>query len=458
MATASAPNPASAGGAIQCKMTQFGDITSSNSTYDWMPHRTQQTTTDGVQGNGAWIPGRGADVHGTVTAPSGFATLPSYGGLDADTQEATRVRVDRLGPTSPGQAAPPLWLRPAQLDLAVQTAGGYLNPPGYVDIQLLPAFYGGEGDAQNRVAVPQPTAHEFNAWIANTLHRLVWTGGAWVSYEVRATSDKETINTDDVAFTRALTMEWQELDDQGNPIDGTAGEVSFDVPSPTQFVGAPLTAPGATGPLQIGAHANRAHAPASRDARTAINWQTEVSWSSTHSTGDGVSMEARRLGPDHLQGTQPAHKDKKAKSAPYIWDQRTDALATAAANKKEYIAGHLLNHHVGGPGNDARNLAPIPGDVNSKMATDVEGPIKDLVNHEHAWVYYRADVTHAFDNGAGLAYPSRLDFEWHQLDREGTPCPTRAASRRTRSTRRAPSRATPRPSPRIRTPPRMRAG
>lgn len=87
---------------------------------------------------------------------------------------------------------------------------------------------------------------------------------------------------------------------------------------------------------------------------------------------------ATRLGPDHLQGTQPAHRDKNAAKGAYVWDKRTAKMK--AESGRPYIAGHLLNHHVGGPGNDARNLVAIPADVNSKMETDVEDPVKELWN------------------------------------------------------------------------------
>jgi len=98
----------------------------------------------------------------------------------------------------------------------------------------------------------------------------------------------------------------------------------------------------------------------------------------------GKKMVATKLGPNHPQGSGPlgGALNLLMKLLP------TD---TGSANEEKYIKGHLLNDHIGGPGS-AQNLYPITADANSKHEAYVEDPVKDWVNQQGFWVYYKVEV------------------------------------------------------------------
>ncbi|RFM33187.1 DNA/RNA non-specific endonuclease [Chitinophaga silvisoli] len=123
--------------------------------------------------------------------------------------------------------------------------------------------------------------------------------------------------------------------------------------------------------------------------------QTAIEWAPTVH-GQGKSVTAKVLASDHPLGSV---SDNKA------INKSVQTLSTAAGNQ-DYIAGHLLNHKLGGPGNDARNLTAIPGDVNSEMANKVEDNVVEWVNKEHQIVYYKTEVD--YDNDAGKDYASMV--------------------------------------------------
>lgn len=126
-----------------------------------------------------------------------------------------------------------------------------------------------------------------------------------------------------------------------------------------------------------------------KKVQTAIEWEPIA-----HGQGKGVT--ATVLASDHPLGSV---SDNKA------INKSVKTLSSAAGNQ-DYIAGHLLNHKLGGPGNDARNLTAIPGDVNSEMANKVEDNVVEWVNKEHQIVYYKTEVD--YDNDAGKDYASML--------------------------------------------------
>jgi Domain of unknown function (DUF4157)/DNA/RNA non-specific endonuclease len=158
-------------------------------------------------------------------------------------------------------------------------------------------------------------------------------------------------------------------------------------------------------------------------AQTAGNtMQTNVTYSPTTAEGDGTEMIADPLGPDHKLGTEPETGG--------VWHARTAAL-DAIFDKDSHIAGHLLNHQLGGPGNDSRNLAPITSSANGVHKNQVESHIKRLVNVHHAWVYYRVKIhytahNHLREKGDGrkkkadtfvtVNHPSQIECWWHQYD------------------------------------------
>lgn len=127
-------------------------------------------------------------------------------------------------------------------------------------------------------------------------------------------------------------------------------------------------------------------------------WKTQITWKSAHVSGDGVHVVADPLGPDHPLGSTPS--DKTAK-------ERVNKLHTAAGSKEPYIAGHLLNDHLGGPGDLSANLAPIPKTANAQMSKSIEQPAKEIVNQQRGWIRYEVKVTHNNDNG--LDYPKEIE-------------------------------------------------
>ncbi|WP_205127105.1 hypothetical protein [Paenibacillus ginsengarvi] len=138
-------------------------------------------------------------------------------------------------------------------------------------------------------------------------------------------------------------------------------------------------------------------------------WTTNVTWKAADHD-DGVEMIADPLGPDHPLGSQPG-KDG-------VWNDKRKKQEERAGNNTEYVAGHLLNDNLGGPGNDARNLAAIPKVANSQHSSKVEDKIKSIVNDHHGWVYYKVWTDQVQDTAARYKpyYTSALHCEWHQLD------------------------------------------
>jgi hypothetical protein len=412
--------PAPGAAPVQHKLRKFGDIkpVGEKGGFSWREHSTQFDDRDGAQPPTTAY-GLGAPLDRAHEAPDGWTVLPTYGLPDPSTTEATSVDVPRLGPIVAPQPAAAPTMRPLNLGLAIQTAAKRVALPVYQEAQLLPARFGGSPGAHNLVALPAAAKDDLEVRGHGMIDRLVGKAGAWIAYQAMAVPATEKIDTTDIHYTGAVRVAWAELDESGGLIDGTHGQFQVGAPKPSEYAAGTTMSVPASAPLKLGAHDNRARSPAPRHDNTALTWRTEITWGATHACGDGTLMEARRLGPDHKQGDEPAHKDKKKVTNPtdhYIWDQRTTRLSSAAGGRA-YIAGHLLNHHVGGPGNDARNLAAIPSDVNSKMAANVEGPVKDLVNHKHAWLYYKAEVNHTPDAGSGnVWYANQFSFQWHQLD------------------------------------------
>ncbi len=108
---------------------------------------------------------------------------------------------------------------------------------------------------------------------------------------------------------------------------------------------------------------------------------THVDWTPTTIMGDpvGERMVADPLSP--RPGTY-------AGSAPY----QASSLWTAVNRRQwTYVRGHLLNHHLYGPGNN-QNLVPIDRSLNTTMSANVEEPIKHQVLDEHKVVKYSVQV------------------------------------------------------------------
>ena len=67
--------------------------------------------------------------------------------------------------------------------------------------------------------------------------------------------------------------------------------------------------------------------------------------------------------------------------------QESDIWKAVNQRKGTYVRGHLLNHHVHGPGEN-KNLIPITGSLNTTMETQVESEVKKLVLGENRVVNY----------------------------------------------------------------------
>jgi len=98
----------------------------------------------------------------------------------------------------------------------------------------------------------------------------------------------------------------------------------------------------------------------------------------------GKKMEAKKLGPNHPQGSPPLGGALSG----LMKELETDPKLK---NENKYIKGHLLNDNLGGPGS-AQNLYPITADANSKHERNVERLVKDWVNNKGYWVYYKVEV------------------------------------------------------------------
>lgn len=130
---------------------------------------------------------------------------------------------------------------------------------------------------------------------------------------------------------------------------------------------------------------------------------TRIRWGALNGN-DGTLMNAQ-LGPDHRKGTEPGDKGK--------WvDQRK--LLTEKSGGHKYIAGHLLNHELGGPGDLAQNLAAIPEEINKKHNTGIEEAVKTAVNTRGEWGNYSVDISHKNDDD-GTLYASGLRAQWNPL-------------------------------------------
>ncbi len=79
-----------------------------------------------------------------------------------------------------------------------------------------------------------------------------------------------------------------------------------------------------------------------------------------------------------------------------------------------FVAGHLLNDNLHGPGNQRWNLVPLTQQGNSNMKTKIENPVKQKVLSEGAVVSYHVDV--AYKSGGFNEADSVNDPEDHLPD------------------------------------------
>ncbi len=89
----------------------------------------------------------------------------------------------------------------------------------------------------------------------------------------------------------------------------------------------------------------------------------------------------------------------------------------------EYVRGHLLNHHVHGPG-IKKNLTPITRSLNSSMESEVESEVKERVLDQNKVVSYTVEAVYA-DRSPQRTWlpaenymPTHLVFDLKELSRE----------------------------------------
>ena len=161
--------------------------------------------------------------------------------------------------------------------------------------------------------------------------------------------------------------------------------------------------------------------------RTTVKWGPVVDGPGGFE--EGTWMEATCLGPDHPTGSENT------------WPVGSVGAATGIT----WVGGHLLNDHLGGPGNDPRNIVAIPGkNTNCHHESHVEDEVKAHVNKRGGWAYYKVEAIHesrpiaktrrspradeadeeqdAWQRVAGRTHvniATRLNTTWYRLDALG---------------------------------------
>jgi hypothetical protein len=152
-----------------------------------------------------------------------------------------------------------------------------------------------------------------------------------------------------------------------------------------------------------------------RDGKSEL--ETRVTWSGTSENGDGQKMVAFPLGPDHKLGSEPVSGQQ------HVWNANRAKLKKITG--ETYVAGHLLNNNLGGPGNDSRNLAAIPATINSSHSKVAEEKVKKLVNGKGRFIKYEVEVeqgTFRYRN-RDLSYASNITTRWCAVDKENKTLP-----------------------------------
>ncbi|WP_166240023.1 DNA/RNA non-specific endonuclease [Paenibacillus turpanensis] len=387
---------------IQRTLTRWDDLQTNGAGIIWAPHRAQPDDHDQLQPQET-ILGLGASIEGlSHTAPDHWRTSIQSKGAHASAPASLGVE-GRIGPDRPEGTEPSAKASLKYKRKLKQAAGG--KP--YQLNTLLPVSLGGDGkQAEHLVALPGKEAAQVLD-IHEKLMRLVNIGKAWIQFDSTVEYEQDS-SSSNLTYAKQITINYWEYRPNGKKMNRRG--ITLQPIPPSDYKASKKKRKVITSRVN-----NKYGELDDRDDSAATRFQTRVVFSSTNAVGDGVFMEANPLGPDHKMGEEPKSKNNGGN---YVWHRRTAELQKAAQNKEKYIAGHLLNHHVGGPGNDSRNLTPIPNEVNANMQTEVERPIKGLVNDAKGWIYYRVNVTHSKDV-SGLEYPSQLDFLWYQIDKKG---------------------------------------
>jgi hypothetical protein len=135
--------------------------------------------------------------------------------------------------------------------------------------------------------------------------------------------------------------------------------------------------------------------------------ETKVKWENPNE--DGVSMVAEPLSinPGKYAGSQPVEEST-------LWQK----VKTRFPGK--YVRGHLLNHHVHGPGTKY-NLIPITIGANNKMEHIGESDVKAAVLSEHKVVRYVVKVDKFHKKMTGFPEAERLPSQMRMVADEIEP-------------------------------------
>lgn len=129
------------------------------------------------------------------------------------------------------------------------------------------------------------------------------------------------------------------------------------------------------------------------------------------SSTDAKVMDAKVLSleSNEYSGSQPTQKST-------LWRE-------VSTRSGEYVRGHLLNHHVHGPGSK-ENLTPITRSLNTSMEGEVESTVKNMVLDENKVVHYRVEAVYGDHSPrrewipAENYIPTHLQFDLEELERE----------------------------------------
>ncbi len=137
---------------------------------------------------------------------------------------------------------------------------------------------------------------------------------------------------------------------------------------------------------------------------------SHVEWTQQGEDGKSMKAEPLSLDPGGLKGSEPYELSA-------LWKK---VSVRNTSNSTTYIRGHLLNHHVHGPGSKG-NLTPITGALNSQMEREVESTVKNKVLGENKVVSYHVNVEYGghpnrinIPEEAQLA--TSLKFELHEME------------------------------------------
>lgn len=332
--------------------------------FNWMPHKTTATP---LMGGGYQAEGLGAVLQSTTTFSHRATSL--HGQVDALMLTLPPEYVD----TSRGPLPPPKERYDGH-------KGAYVVPPAMLGLAM-----------PNNLLYLPPDALVELASIQNDMVNLATKGPGKLTV-------KTTFGMDGLA--NSVALQYDALD-----------RVTAKPVARIQWAPVLPTVRAQWGAIPVAKATSVGTPPVTSE------WKTRVQWQAPHGSGDGWHVVADKLGPDHQLGSTPSNATAS---------NRVDALFKAAGSNEPYIAGHLLNDHLGGPGDLAANLAPIPKTANGQMSTNIEKPAKDIVNGERGWIRYEVKVTHG--NDSGLAYPARIDASMAVYDHDGTLKPAKTSS------------------------------